>query len=159
MNKYLVVFTHIIGHRVANLQLLLPPNTTLATITKYRTSLGASENMGQTTAIGNAKTIRPPLALRGALAELHATEATSNHARFLSMRKAGKAYWTAGGGTRFWLTEEGVAERRAEGKTMVPATIDYEEEGQASGTEWKKASVADIEGMLSIGQCIILHNC
>ena len=53
----------------------------------------------------------------------------------------------------------GVAERRAEGKTMVPATIDYEEEGQASGTEWKKASVADIEGMLSIGQCIILHNC
>ena len=92
MNKYLVVFTHIIGHRVANLQLLLPPNTTLATITKYRTSLGASENMGQTTAIGNAKTIRPPLALRGALAELHATEATSNHARFLSMRKAGKAY-------------------------------------------------------------------
>ena len=125
----------------------------------YRTSLGASENMGQTTAIGNAKTIRPPLTLRGALAELHATEATSNHARFLSMRKAGKAYWTAGGGTRFWLTEEGVAERRAEGKTMVPVTIDYEEEGQASGTAWKKASVADIECMLSMGKCILLHNC
>ena len=51
-----------------------------------------------------------------------------------------------------------MAERRAEGKTLVPATIEYEEEGQASGTEWKKASVADIEGMLSIGQCIILHN-
>ena len=115
--------------------------------------------MGQTTAIGNAKTIHPPLDLRGALAEMHARDATNNHERFLSMRKEGKAYWTAGGGTRFWLTEEGVAERRAEGKTMVPVTIDYEEEGQASGTAWKKASVADIECMLSMGKCILLHNC
>ena len=90
---------------------------------------------------------------------MHATEAVSNHARFLSMRKEGKAYWTAGGGTRFWLTEEGVAAHRADGKTMVPATIDYEEEGQARYTEWKNASVADIEGMLSSGKGVILHNC
>ena len=106
-----------------------------------------------------AKTIRPAFAIAGAMAEQRSDEAVRNQERFLRMREVGKAYWTAGGGTRFWLTEEGVAERRAEGKTLVPATIEYEEEGQASGTEWKKASVADIEGMLSIGQCIILHNC
>ena len=42
-------------------------------------------------------------------------------------RAQGKSYYTAGGGTRFWLTEEGLAERRAEGKTMEPIDIDYKE--------------------------------
>ena len=76
-------------------------------------------------------------------------------------RAQGKSYYTAGGGTRFWLTEEEQAERRAEGKTMEPIDIDYKE-GEAQDC-WhpplKKASIADIEAMLATGKPIVLYNC
>ena len=88
-------------------------------------------------------------------------DAKLNMERFLERRAQGKSYYTAGGGTRFWLTEEGLAERRAEGKTMEPIDIDYKE-GEAQDC-WhpplKKASIADIEAMLATGKPIVLYNC
>jgi hypothetical protein len=88
-----------------------------------------------------------------------ADEGTRNRARFLRMRSEGKTYWLVDQGKLFWLTELEAADRRAEASTMVPAMIDYEDEDQNSGTEWKKASVDEIEGMLAAGKGIVLHNC
>lgn len=91
--------------------------------------------------------------------ELHRGEGARNRARFLRMRAEGKTYWLVDKGKLFWLTELEAADRRAEASTMVPAMIEYEDEDQKRGTEWKKASVDDIEGMLAAGKAIVLHNC
>lgn len=107
----------------------------------------------------HADSIRPAHAYPGALAEMRAKEAAGNRKRFLARCAEGKSYYTAGGTSRFWLTEEGLAERRAEGKDLKPVTVDYEEEGYEYGTPWKKASVAEIEAMLAAGQAIVLHGC
>ena len=107
---------------------------------------------------------RPKLdraALEQAFLDQDLLDAKLNMERFLERRAQGKSYYTAGGGTRFWLTEEGLAERRAEGKTMEPIDIDYKE-GEAQDC-WhpplKKASIADIEAMLATGKPIVLFNC
>lgn len=107
---------------------------------------------------------RPKLdraALEQAFLDQDLLDAKLNMERFLERRAQGKSYYTAGGGTRFWLTEEGLAERRAEGKTMEPIDIDYKE-GEAQDC-WhpplKKASIADIEAMLATGKPIVLYNC
>ena len=91
--------------------------------------------------------------------ELHRGEGARNRARFLRMRAEGKTYWLVDQGKLFWLTKLEAADRRAEASTMVPAMIEYEDEDQKRGTEWKKASVDDIEGMLAAGKAIVLHNC
>jgi len=100
-------------------------------------------------------------ALEQAFLDQDLLDAKLNMERFLERRAQGKSYYTAGGGTRFWLTEEGLAERRAEGKTMEPIDIDYKE-GEAQDC-WhpplKKASIADIEAMLATGKPIVLYNC
>ena len=100
-------------------------------------------------------------ALEQAFLDRDLLDAKLNMERFLERRAQGKSYYTAGGGTRFWLTEEGLAERRAEGKTMEPIDIDYKE-GEAQDC-WhpplKKASIADIEAMLATGKPIVLYNC
>ena len=107
---------------------------------------------------------RPKLdraALEQAFLDQDLLDAKLNMERFLERRAQGKSCYTAGGGTRFWLTEEGLAERRAEGKTMEPIDIDYKE-GEAQDC-WhpplKKASIADIEAMLATGKPIVLYNC
>ena len=107
---------------------------------------------------------RPKLdraALEQAFLDQDLLDAKLNMECFLERRAQGKSYYTAGGGTRFWLTEEGLAERRAEGKTMEPIDIDYKE-GEAQDC-WhpplKKASIADIEAMLATGKPIVLFNC
>ena len=91
--------------------------------------------------------------------EQRSEEATRNRDRFLRMRAAGKDYWCVDGTKLFWLTELEAAERRTEASSMVPATIDYEDEGQECGTPWKKASVEDIEAMMEAGKGIMLHGC
>ena len=100
-------------------------------------------------------------ALEQAFLDQDLLDAKLNMERFLERRAQGKSYYTAGGGTRFWLTEEGLAERRAEGKTMEPIDIDYKE-GEAQDC-WhpplKKASIADIEAMLATGKPIVLFHC
>ena len=106
-----------------------------------------------------AKTAHKPLDLAGAINEMRSTEKNDNMKRFLRMRELKKSYWTAGKHTRFWLTNEGVAERRVEGVNMVPAKIDYEHEGQVCGTSWKTATVAEVESMLAMGKKLTLHNC
>lgn len=106
-----------------------------------------------------ADRIRPAHVEPGCVAAMRAAEAKGNMARFLKMRAEGKAYYTAGHGTRFWLTEEGLADRRAEGKTLQPTTVDYEEEGYEYGTPWKQASVGAVDAMLNAGKAIVLRNC
>ena len=87
-------------------------------------------------------------------------DAARNKERFLAMRAEGRAYYTTDGTTRFWLHEGGLAERRAEGLVLVPATIDYEEgDSYECGAPWKQASVVDIEAMLAAGKAIVLLNC
>ena len=106
-----------------------------------------------------ADSIRPAHVGPGCMAAMRGVEAKGNMARFLKMRAEGKAYYTAGHGTRFWLTEEGLADRRAEGKDLKPAAINYEEEGYEYCTPWKQAPIADIEAMLAAGKPIVLHSC
>jgi hypothetical protein len=99
------------------------------------------------------------MAMRGVEAAPIDVEAAGNMKRFLERRAEGKACYTEGDGTIFWLTEEVLAERIAEGKRLKPATINYEEEGYEYGTPWKQASVVQIEAMLAAGKAIAIRCC
>jgi hypothetical protein len=116
-----------------------------------------------------ADSIRPAHVEPGCVAAMRAVEmaqlakeADRNKKRFLELRAQGKGYWeckTVRKGGLYWLTDETVAERRAEGLVMEPANINYEEEGYESGTPWKQASVAEVEAMLGAGKVLALRNC
>jgi len=93
------------------------------------------------------------------IAENLKDEATRNKERFLKQRAAGKSYYTAGGNTRFWLDDESLAERLAEGKDLVPVTVTYNMANCECGEPYKEATVTDIEAMLADGLEIELRNC
>lgn len=86
-------------------------------------------------------------------------ELDANHARFLRMREAGKAYWKRAEGGIFWLTVEELAERRASGESFSLAVIEYSEDCQGDDEAWMNASVEEVEEMFATGKKITLHNC
>ena len=95
--------------------------------------------------------------LQDAVDEMRQEEAQRNLVRFNQMRALGKRYWKRGSGGLFWLTDEELAERRADGETFESAKIDYEPEGYVCGTPYTQASIEAIEGMLNAGQAIQLR--
>ncbi len=101
---------------------------------------------------------RTPIDLQGSINDVRRNEAKRNLARFFKMRALGKSYWKRGSGGLFWLDEDELMVRRADGETFESAMIDYEPEGYEYGRPCKKASIDEIESMINSGEAIQLRN-